>query len=129
MDMNRHAGTPEIPHTHPKHKFFTYTYGVDVRLMASEGLPAHSFSDIPQLCRGIAGTRNKTLGIGSKGQAHDISGVTSKCGGLLASFYVPQGAGRGNKTMDLRRPSPNCKSLAQANKQNNPHRKSTIPGS
>lgn len=70
----------------------TYTNGVDIRLMASEGLPTHSFSNIPQFGRGITGTRNKTPGIGSKRQTHDISSVPSKCSCLLTSFYVPESA-------------------------------------
>lgn len=74
----------------------TYTDGVDVRLVAGEGLPAHSFSNIPQFGRGIAGTRNKTPGIGGKGQAHHVSSVPSKRGCLLTSFYVPESTGENN---------------------------------
>lgn len=74
----------------------TYTDGVDVGLVAGEGLPAHSFSNIPQFGRGIAGTRNKTPGIGGKGQTHHISSVPSKCGCLLTSFYVPESTGKNN---------------------------------
>ena len=71
------------------------TYGIDVRLVSCKGLPAHPFSDIPELGWSITSTRDKQSGVRSKRQAHDISSVSSKCGCLLASLDVPQGcAGR-----------------------------------
>lgn len=74
----------------------TYADGIDVWLVASEGLPTHSFSNIPQFGRGIAGTRNKTPSIRSQRQTHDISSVPSKCSCLLTSFYVPESAWKNN---------------------------------
>lgn len=68
----------------------TYTDGVDVRLMASEGLSAHALSDIPKLSRGIASARDKQARIWSQRQRHHIPGVTCKRGRLLPRFNVPK---------------------------------------
>ena len=70
-----------------------YTDGVDVWLVASEGLSAHSFPDVPELGRGIASSRHKQPGVGCQRETHDITGVTSKCSCLLTSLNVPQSAG------------------------------------
>lgn len=58
--------------------------------MASEGLSAHSFSDVPELGRGIAGSRHKQPGVGCQGETHDITGVTSERSRLLTGLDVPQ---------------------------------------
>jgi len=70
----------------------SYTDGVDVRLVASEGLSAHSFSDVPQLGGGVARAGHKQPGVGRQGQAHDVAGVPGERGGLLAGLDVPEGA-------------------------------------
>lgn len=67
-----------------------YTDSIDVWLMASEGLSAHSFSDVPELGRSIAGSRDKHPGVRCQRQAHHITCVTSKRGRLLTSLNVPQ---------------------------------------
>lgn len=74
-----------------------YTDSVDVRFMASEGLSAHSFSDVPELSRGIAGSRDKQPSVGRQRKTHDITGVTSKCSCLLTSLNVPQSTTRKQK--------------------------------
>lgn len=76
---------------------YPYADGVDVRLVASEGLSAHSFSDIPELGRGITGSRHKQPGVGRQRETHDIAGVTSKSSCLLASLNVPQSTARKRK--------------------------------
>lgn len=74
-----------------------YADGVDVWLVASEGLSAHSFSDVPELGRGIAGSRHKQPGVGCQRETHDITSVAGKCSCLLTSFNVPQSAARKHK--------------------------------
>ena len=63
--------------------------------MASEGLSAHSFSDVPQLGGRVARPGHKQPGVGRQGQAHDVTGVPGEGGRLLAGLNVPQGAGSG----------------------------------
>lgn len=74
-----------------------YADSIDVRLVASKGLSAHSFSDVPELGRGIAGSRDKQPGVGRQRKTHDITSVTSKCSGLLTSLNVPQSTAREQK--------------------------------
>ena len=63
--------------------------------MASEGLSAHSFSDVPQLGGSVARPGHKQPGVGRQGQAHHVAGVPGEGGRLLAGLNVPQGAGEG----------------------------------
>jgi len=74
-----------------------YADSVDVRLVASEGLSAHSFSDVPELGGGIAGSRHKQPGVGRQREAHYITGVTGERSRLLTSLDVPQSAAREQK--------------------------------
>lgn len=67
--------------------------GVDVRLVTGEGLPAHAFPHIPEFGRSVTGPRDKESGVRSKGQAHDVPGVASESGRLLACLDVPQSTG------------------------------------
>lgn len=61
--------------------------------MAREGLPAHAVPDIPQLDRGVAGSRHKCAEVGRQGQAHDVAGVAREHRGLLTRLNVPQCTG------------------------------------
>lgn len=58
--------------------------------MTGESLPAHAFPYIPEFGRSITGPRDKESGVRSKGQAHDVPGVASESGRLLACLDVPQ---------------------------------------
>lgn len=71
----------------PEH---THTDGVDVRLVACEGLPAHAVPDVPQLDRGVAGPRHKGAEVGRQGQTHDVTAVARENRGLLTRLDVPQ---------------------------------------
>lgn len=79
----------------------SYTDGIDVWLVASEGLSAHSFSDVPELGWGIAGSRHKQSAVRRQGEAHHVTGVTSKCSCLLTSFNVPQSTEKKKKKVLL----------------------------
>lgn len=68
----------------------THTDGVDVRLVASEGLSAHALTDVPEFGRGIAGSWHEQPGVRSQRQTHHIPGVTRECGRLLTGLYVPE---------------------------------------
>lgn len=70
-----------------------HTDGVDVRLVAREGLPAHAVPDVPQFDWGVAGSRHKCTEVGRQGQAHDITGVARENRGLLTCLDVPQCTG------------------------------------
>lgn len=72
------------------HEAGPYTDSIDVRLMPGEGLSAHSFSDVPELCGGIAGSGDKQPGVRRQGETHDITGVTGKRSSLLTGLDVPQ---------------------------------------
>lgn len=76
-----------------------YADSVDVRLVASEGLSAHSFSDVPELSRGIAGPRHKQPGVRRQGETHYIASVTGKGGRLLTSLNVPQSTAKKQKNV------------------------------
>lgn len=76
-----------------QNQFYTYADGVNVRNMASEGLPAHAISNVPKLGGGITGTRNEGPGVRAERQTHHITGVAREGGGLLACFDVPQCTG------------------------------------
>lgn len=76
----------------------TYTDSIDVWLMASESLSAHSFSDVPELGRSIAGSRDKHPGVRCQRQTHHITCVTSKRGRLLTGLDVPQSTAKQFKT-------------------------------
>lgn len=76
----------------------TYTDSIDVWLVASESLSAHSFSDVPELGRSIAGSGDKHPGVRCQRQAHHITCVTSKRGCLLTGLNVPQSAANQSKT-------------------------------
>lgn len=73
---------------------FSYTDGVYVRLVAGKGLSAHSFSDVPELGRGITGSRHKQSAVRRQWETHHIPGVASERSRLLAGFNVPQSAVR-----------------------------------
>lgn len=62
--------------------------------MPGEGLSAHSFSDVPELCGGIAGSGDKQPGVRRQRETHDITGVTGKRSCLLTGLDVPQSAER-----------------------------------
>lgn len=47
------GATYSAPCRCPEH---THTDGVDVRLVACEGLPAHAVPDVPQFDRSVAGS-------------------------------------------------------------------------
>lgn len=68
----------------------THTDGVDVRLVACEGLPAHAVPDVPQLDRGVAGSRHEGAQVGRQGQTHDVAAVAREDRGLLTRLDVPQ---------------------------------------
>lgn len=72
----------------------TYTDGVNVRNVASEGLSAQAIPNIPEFGGGIAGTRYKRPGIRAEGQTHHVICVACKNGGLLASLDIPQCTGK-----------------------------------
>lgn len=76
-----------------------YTDGIDVRLVASEGLSAHSFSDVPELGRGIAGSRHKQPGVRRQRETHHITGVSGKCSCLLTGLNVPQSTARNTENV------------------------------
>lgn len=68
---------------------------IDVRLMASESLPAGPLPHVPELGTGITGTRNEELEVGRYSQAHAVPCVSHKHGLLLPSLNIPQStAGR-----------------------------------
>lgn len=71
----------------------TYSHGIDVRFMANESLSAHRIPHVPQLDRGITGTRHKGAAIGGQRQGHHIPTVSSKTHCLLTCLNVPQGTG------------------------------------
>lgn len=71
----------------------THTDGVDVRLVACEGLPAHAVPDVPQLDRGVAGSRHKGAEVGRQGQTHDVAAVARENCSLLTRLDVPQCTG------------------------------------
>lgn len=95
MAASRSGGAWNVKHTDCAR--VTYTDSIDVWLVASEGLSAHSFSDVPELGRSIAGSRDKHPGVGCQRQTHHIACVTSKCGRLLTSLNVPQSTAKQNK--------------------------------
>lgn len=66
--------------------------------MASESLSAHSFSDVPELGRSIAGSRDKHPGVRCQRQTHHITCVTSKRGCLLTGLNVPQSTAKQSET-------------------------------
>ena len=76
----------------------THTDGVDVRLVACEGLPAHAVPDVPQFDRGVAGSRHKGAEVGRQGQAHDVAAVAREDRGLLTRLDVPQCTGGRERT-------------------------------
>lgn len=69
------------------------TNGIDVRLVAGEGLSAHAFTDVPEFSRSVAGTGHKQPGVWSQREAHDITGVAGESGRLLTGLYVPESTG------------------------------------
>lgn len=69
------------------------TDGIDVRLVASEGLPAHPFSHIPEFSGSITSTGHKQPGVRSEREAHDVPGVSRERGRLLTRLNVPQSTG------------------------------------
>ncbi len=77
----------------PEH---THTDGVDVWLVACEGLPAHAVPDVPQFDRGVAGSRHKGAEVGRQGQTHDVAAVAGENRGLLTRLNVPQRTGAEN---------------------------------
>lgn len=74
----------------------THADGVDVGLVAGEGLPAHALPHVPQLGRGVAGAGDEQSGVRGEGQAHHVPGVPRERGGLLARLDVPQSTGAGD---------------------------------
>lgn len=80
----------EVVQTDTEH---THTDGVDVWLVACEGLPAHAVSDVPQFDRGIAGSWHKCAEIGWQRQAHDVASMARENRGLLTRLDVPQCTG------------------------------------
>lgn len=71
----------------------THTDGIDVRLVAGEGLPAHPFSHIPEFSGSITSTGHKQPGVRSEREAHDVPGVSRERGRLLTRLNVPQSTG------------------------------------
>lgn len=57
--------------------------------MASERLPAHPITDVPQLGGGVTGAGHKSPEVWAKRQAHHITCVAGEGGGLLARLDVP----------------------------------------
>ena len=70
-----------------------YANGIDVRLVSSEGLSAHSFSDVPEFGGGVTRSWHKQPSVWCQRQAHNVTGVASKCGRLLTRLNVPKSTG------------------------------------
>lgn len=67
---------------------------IDIRLVSSKGLDGLASTDIPQLGKGIAGTRDEGVLVGRvEADAHDISEVIGELDNLAASLNVPLHAG------------------------------------
>lgn len=71
----------------------THTDGVDVRLVACEGLPAHAVPDVPQFDRGVAGPWHKGAEVWRQGQTHNVTGVACENRRLLTCLDIPQCTG------------------------------------
>lgn len=68
--------------------------GVDVVLMARKGLNSLTSTDVPKLCKGIAGSGDKDVGVcGVNAQAHDVSQMVRKFGDFGVLLDIPQHAG------------------------------------
>lgn len=89
--------------------------------MSYEGLAASSFPDIPQLGRGITGSRDEELEVGGDSQAHAVSSVTQEHSLLLSCFYVPEGAAKEG------REKPGCHSGWGPSQYNNLERGDDLP--
>ena len=63
--------------------------GVDIALVAGEGLLADALADVPQLGGGVARAGDERPVVGAKGQGHHVARVTAERLGLLASLDVP----------------------------------------
>lgn len=70
----------------------TYADGIDVGLVAGEGLSAHAFPDVPQLSRSVAGPRHEQTRVRGQRQRHHVTRVTCECGRLLPSLNIPESA-------------------------------------
>jgi len=70
-------------------------HGVNVGVVATEGLHALALTDVPQLGCGVASTRHEDVRIRvlGNGHAHDIAVVVVEVGDLVSSLNVPQDAG------------------------------------
>jgi len=66
---------------------------VYIALMAGECLNTVATTNIPQLSRSIASSRNEGLLVWGEREWHDVPCVACKGGHLLPSLYVPQYAG------------------------------------
>ena len=64
--------------------------GVDVGLVASEGLDSLTSTNIPELGESIASTRDESVLVGRvKADAHDVSEMVGELSDLLASLNIP----------------------------------------
>lgn len=67
-----------------------HTDGVDVRLVASESLPAVPLPHIPELGAGITSPRNEEFVVWRHSQAHTVARVSHKHSLLLPRLNIPQ---------------------------------------
>lgn len=67
--------------------------GIDIGLVASEGLDCLAGPHVPQFCESIAGSRDKHIRVrGIYADAHDIAQVVCKLGDFGARLNIPEHA-------------------------------------
>jgi len=78
---------------------WSYPNGVDVTLMASKGLSALAFTDVPQFGCEVTSSWDESVEVRSNTQRHTVSQMSSEDRLLCSCLNVPQNTGERSEVM------------------------------